>query len=34
MIQCEVEIIKELPEDKINQWEDKVVYMTTRIKQK
>ena len=27
MIQCEVEIIKELPKDKIKQWEDKVVYM-------
>ena len=30
MIQCEVEIIKELPKDKIKQWEDKVVYMLSR----
>ena len=30
MIQCEVEIIEELPKDKIKQWEDKVVYMLSR----
>lgn len=30
MISCDIEIIKELPKDKINQWEDKVVYMISR----
>ena len=30
MISCDIEIIKELPKDKINQWEDEVVYMISR----